>query len=114
MSLYSRTKNSKESDFFLRSKVVQKGNNNYTKPVLLVWDIADYMIGNSEARVALAFNGATPTRNSNKFNVAHPIRYPRYAMAELLPFIIVQEGLFWALQKKGWYHIGVITWLTHI
>lgn len=94
MSLYSRTKNLKESDFFLRSKVVQKGNNNYTKPVLLVWDIADYIIGNSEARVALAFNGATLTRNGNKINVAHPISYPPYAMAELLPFIKVQEGSF--------------------
>ena len=107
MSLYLRTNNSKESVFFLRSNIVQKGINNYTKPGLLVRDMTNYMIGNSEARVALAFNGATPTRNGNKINVAHPIRYPRYAMAESLPFIKVQEGLFWALQKRVGITLGL-------
>mgnify|MGYP001343655224 FL=1 len=110
MSLYSRNKSSKESDFFLRSKVVQKAINNYSKPVLLVWDMKDYMIGNSEARVALALNGATLIKNGNSVTVEVPIKYPRYALVELLPFVRVQEGLFWVLQKKGWYHIGIFTW----
>ena len=110
MSLYLRNKSSKESGFFLRSKVVQKAINNYSKPVLLVWDMKDYMIGNSEARVALALNGATLIKSKNNVTVRVPIRYPRYAMADLLPFVRVQEGLFWVLQQKGWYHTGVMTW----
>lgn len=110
MSLYSRNKSSKESAFFLRSKVVQKAINNYSKPVLLVWDMKDYMIGNSEARVALALNGATLIKNGNSVTVEVPIKYPRYALAELLPFVRVQEGLFWVLQQKGWYHTGIFTW----
>ena len=28
------------------------------------------------------------------------------------PEISVQEGLFWVLQQRGWYHTGTMTW-TH-
>lgn len=110
MSLYWRSKSSRESDFFLHSRVVQKAIKNYSKPVMLVWDMSDYMIGKSEARVALALNGATLTKKGDEVTVEVPIRYPRYAMAKLLPFVRVQEGLFWVLQQKGWYHTGVMTW----
>ena len=114
MSLYSRSKSSRESDFFLNSRVVQKAITNYSKPVMLEWDMSDYMIGNSEARVALALNGATLTKRGNKVSVEVPIRYPRYAMADLLPFVRVQEGLFWVLQQKGWYNTGVMIWHSTI
>ena len=114
MSLYSRSKSSRESDFFLNSRVVQKAITNYSKPVMLEWDMSDYMIGNSEARVALALNGATLTKRGNEVSVEVPIRYPRYAMADLLPFVRVQEGLFWVLQQKGWYNTGVMIWHSTI
>ena len=113
MSLYSRTKSPRESDFFMNSEVVLKAIENYSEPVILVWNMSDYMIGNSEARVALALNGATLIKSDNNVTVRVPIRYPRYAFAELLPFVRVQEGLFWILQQKGWYHTGVMTW-THV
>ena len=114
MSLYTPNKSSKESCFFLRSKIVQKAIKKYNKPVMLVWDMESYMIGNSEARVALALNGATLIKDGSKIAVKVPIRYPRDAMAELLPFLRVQEGLFWVLQEKGWYHTGVMTWICRV
>ena len=47
------------------------------------------MIGNSEARVAPALNRATLIKDGSKIAVEVPIRYPRNAMAELLPFLRV-------------------------
>ena len=62
---------------------------------------------NAEAFDTLALNGATLIRNGNKITVAVPISYPRYAMAELVPFIKVQEGLFWGITAKGLVsHLG--------
>ena len=112
LSLMSREKGERQSDFFMKSKVVQKAIKNYEKPTLLVWDNSAYMIGNPEARVALALNGATLIRDGQKILIEVPIRYPRNAVAPLLPGIKIQEGLFWVLQQKGWYHTGVMIW-TH-
>jgi hypothetical protein len=39
-----------------------------------------------------------------------PIEYPKETLAKLMPGIEVQEGLFWVLQQKGWYHTGTMTW----
>ena len=71
------------------------------------------MIGHPEARVALALNGATLFKNGQKISIEVPIRYPKNAVAPLLPGLKVQEGLFWILQQRGWYHTGVMTW-AHI
>lgn len=110
MSLYSQTKPVKHSNFFMRSKVVQKAIEDYSKPVMLSWHSKDYMIGNSEARVALALNGAVLTKHDDNIFIDVPIKYPRNSLVELLPMVKVQEGLFWVLQQKGWYHTGTMRW----
>ena len=112
LSLLSREKGERQSDFFMKSKVVQKAIKDYEKPTLLAWDNSAYMIGHPEARVALALNGATLFKDGQKISIEVPIKYPRNAVAPLLPGIEIQEGLFWVLQEKGWYHPGVMMW-TH-
>ena len=111
MSLYFKEKKDSRSCFFLESSVVNKAIENYEKPVMLLWDSRSYMIGHPEARVSLALNGATLSIQENIINVAVPIKYPRYALARLLPFVEVQEGLFWVLQQRNWYHTGVMNWV---
>ena len=91
-------------------RVVLKAIETYKAPTMLIWDAKDYMIGNSEARVALALNGAVLTKAGKKISVRVPIKYPRNSLVKLLPGIKVQEGLFWVLQEKGWYHTGEMTW----
>ena len=102
----------RQSDFFMKSKLVQKAIKNYKKPTLLAWKNSAYVIGSPEARVALALNGATLIKNGENIVIEVPIEYPRNAIAPLLPGINVQEGLFWVLQQKGWYRTGIMTW-TH-
>ena len=109
-SLYKKEKSERQSDFFMKSKVVLKAIETYKAPTMLIWDAKDYMIGNSEARVALALNGAVLTKAGKKISVRVPIKYPRNSLVKLLPGIKVQEGLFWVLQEKGWYHTGEMTW----
>ena len=112
MALYSEDKPSRHSNFFMSSKVVQKAVDNYSKPVMLVWHADSYMFGNPEARVALALNGAVLSKTMNEIRIDVPIKYPRNSLVKLLPMVEVQEGLFWVLQQKGWYHTGTMTW-TH-
>ena len=112
LSLMFREKGERQSDFFMESKVVQRAIKNYEKPTLLAWDNSAYMIGHPEARVALALNSATLFKDGQKISIEVPIKYPRNAIAPLLPGIKIQEGLFWVLQEKGWYHPGVMMW-TH-
>ena len=111
MSLYFKEKKDSHSCFFLESSVVNEAIENYEKPVMLLWDSRSYMIGHPEARFSLALNGATLSIQENIINVAVPIRYPRYALARVLPMVEVQEGLFWVLQQRNWYHTGVINWV---
>lgn len=96
----------------MNSKVVRNAIENYQSPKLLVWSSNDYMIGKNEARVALALNGATLSKDGKKVSIQVPIKYPRNSSVKLVPGIEVQEGLFWILQQKGWYHTGTMTW-TH-
>ena len=111
-SLMKEEKGERQSDFFMTSRVVKKAIKNYRQPAMLVWDAQDYLVGNTEARVALALNGAILTKEGKKIFVRVPIKYPRNSLVELLPGIKVQEGLFWVLQEEGWYHTGEMTW-TH-
>ena len=110
LSLMFREKGQRQSDFFMEPKLVQRAIKNYEKPTLLAWDNSAYMIGNPEARVALALNGAKLFKDGQKISIEVPIKYPRNAIAPLLPGIKIQEGLFWVLQEKGWYHPGVMIW----
>ena len=100
LSLMSREKGERQSDFFMKSKVVQRAIKNYEKPTLLAWDNSAYMIGHPEARVALALNGATLFKDGQKISIEVPIRYPRNAIAPLLPGIKIQEGLFGCYKKR--------------
>lgn len=110
LSLYTPEKQAKKSDFFMKSKVVQEAISNYNGPTKLTWNNSVYMIGHPEARVALALNGATLLKKGKEILIEVPIEYPKNAIAPLLPGLHVQEGLFWVLQQKGWYHTGVMTW----
>ena len=112
LSLYKKNKPEKKSNFFMDSSVVAQAIKNYEKPTMLVWGIDDYKFGKKEARVALALNGAVLFKHGKKISIKVPIKYPRNSLVELLPGIKVQEGLFWILQQKGWYHTGEMTW-TH-
>ena len=114
LSLYSKGKKDRESDFFLGSRVVQAAMRNYKGPVKLFWTTKDYMIGSDEARVALALNGGILKKVGKDITVEVPIRYPRDALVKLAPGIKVQEGLFWVLQQKGWYHPGTMTWTARV
>ena len=109
-SLMSKEKADRRSDFFMESKVVLEAIENYKKPTMLLWPSTNYMIGYPEARVALALNGATLIKEGKDISIEVPIKYPRYSIATLLPGVKVQEGLFWVLQEKGWYHTGTMTW----
>ena len=110
LSLYSKDKGERESDFFMNSVVVREAINNYQRPTILAWNKSDYFIGNSEARVALALNGALLRVDGNRVIIDVPIRYPKNSLVTLAPGLRVQEGLFWVLQEKGWYHPGTMTW----
>ena len=105
-----KDKGERKSDFFMESTVVRKAIENYQKPTKLLWNDTNYIIGHPEARVALALNGAVLTKEGKNISIEVPIRYPRYSIASLLPGVRVQEGLFWVLQQKGWYHSGTMTW----
>ena len=110
LALYSKTKKDRTSDFFLKSEVVSKAIKNYTSPKRLVWNIKAYKLGHKEARVALALNGSTLFKQGKEISIKVPIEYPKETLAKLAPGIEVQEGLFWVLQQKGWYHTGTMTW----
>ena len=112
LSLYGHEKGSRKSDFFMDSQVVREAIENYEGPVKLTWSNSVYMVGHPEARVALALNGATLFKDGQKIPIEVPIKYPRNAIAPLLPGIKIQEGLFWVLQEKGCYQPGVMMW-TH-
>ncbi len=110
LALYSKTKKDRTSDFFLKSEVVSKAIKNYTSPKRLVWNIKAYTLGHREARVALALNGSTLFKQGKEISIKVPIEYPKETLAKLMPGIEVQEGLFWVLQQKRWYHTGTMTW----
>lgn len=114
LSLYSQHKPQQHSDFFMQSSVVRNAIEKYSGPKVLTWPSSAYMIGNTEARVALALNGATLIKHGSVVRIEVPVRYPRNSLVKLLPFVEVQEGLFWVLQQRGWYHAGTMTWLHNL
>lgn len=110
LSLYFREKKNKKSCFFMESEILSQEIANYEKPKVITWNTSTYMIGHPEARFSLALNGATLKIKNDIISVEVPIRYPKKSLVKLLPFIEVEEGLFWVLQEKGWYHPGTFIW----
>lgn len=108
-----------DDDFFLDSRVIKKAIDNYTKPQRLTWDPSNYNLGESEARVALTFNGGTLHIEDGIIQVKVPCAWPRYsdyrdhtAKTPLVRFpkIEVQEGLFWVLEQERWIHPYTAVW----
>ena len=111
-----------ESDFFLESEFIQNKLDNYSEPVRLAWSPDSYVLGNSEARIALALNTGTLYIEDGKAKVSVPCTWPKQSdhrdpswttplvsVPGLLD-IRVQEGLFWVLEQEGWIHPYTAVW----
>jgi hypothetical protein len=115
-----------ESDFFLKSRFIQNKLDNYSKPVRLAWLPNDYLLGNSESRIALALNTGTLSIEDGKVKVSVPCTWPQYSdyrdhswttpLVSIwgLPEIRIQEGLFWILEQEGWIHPYTAVWETDL
>ena len=113
-----------ESDFFLKSRFIQNKLDNYSKPVRLAWLPNDYLLGNSESRIALALNTGTLSIEDGKVKVSVPCTWPQYSdyrdhswttplvSIRDLPEIRIQEGLFWILEQEGWIYPYTVIWET--
>ena len=104
-----------ESDFFLESAFIQDKIDNYTEPIRLAWSSSDYLLGNSEARVALALNTGTLSLEDARVKVSVPFTWPKQSWIRLLdvpwlPEIRVQEGLFWVLEQEDWIYPYTAVW----
>jgi len=111
-----------ESDFFLDSRFIQNALDNYSGPVRLAWPSSDYLLGNPEARTALALNTGTLYIEDGKVKVSVPCTWPKQSdyrdhswatpLVRIpgLPEIRVQEGLFWVLEQEGWIHPYTAVW----
>jgi len=112
-----------EDDFFMDSVVVKNAIANYTKPKRITWNPKHYNLGESEARVALTFNGGTLFIEGDQVLVKVPCGWPQYSNyrdhSEKTPLvrwpeISVQEGLFWVLEEERWIYPHVATWTTKL
>ena len=113
-----------KSDFFLKSRFIQNKLDNYSKPVRLAWLPNDYLLGNSESRIALALNTGTLSIEDGKVKVSVPCTWPQYSdyrdhswttplvSIRGLPEIRIQEGLFWILEQEGWIYPYTVIWET--
>ena len=112
-----------EDDFFMDSVVVKNAIANYTRPKRITWNPKHYNLGESEARVALTFNGGTLYMEGDQVLVKVPCAWPQYSNyrdhSEKTPLvrwpeISVQEGLFWVLEEERWIYPHVATWTTKL
>ena len=111
-----------ESDFFLESEFIQNKLDNYSEPVRLAWSPDSYVLGNSEARIALALNTGTLYIEDGRVKVSVPCAWPQHSdyrdhswttplvSIRGLPEIRVQEGLFWVLEQEGWIYPYTAVW----
>ncbi len=108
-----------EDDFFKDSLIIKKAIANYSGPKRVTWHPSNYHLGESEARVALTFNGGTLRIEDNQVIVEVPCAWPQYSNyrdhSEKTPLvrwpeISVQEGLFWVLEKERWIYPYVAVW----
>lgn len=104
------------SDFFMNSQKVQSAIQFY-KPKQtneIKWKVSEYVLGNKEARFALALNPCTLKVENQKYALQVHIKYPPSCEVVLLSKprkIIVEEGLFHYLQVVGWLHPYQATWI---
>ena len=115
-----------ESDFFLESEFIQNVLDNYSEPVRLAWPPSDYLLGSSEARIALALNTGTLYIQDRKVKVSVPCTWPKQSdyrdhswttplvSVSGLPEVRVQEGLFWILEQEGWIYPYTAVWETDL
>tara|TARA_R110000803_G_scaffold9291_1_gene29449 strand:- start:18 stop:602 length:585 start_codon:yes stop_codon:yes gene_type:complete len=112
-----------KDNFFMESEVVKNAITDYTKPKKLYWNPNHYNLGESEARVALTFNGGTLYIEGDQVLVKVPCAWPQYSNyrdhSEKTPLIrwpeiSVQEGLFWVLEEERWIYPHVATWTTKL
>jgi hypothetical protein len=108
-----------EDDFFMQSIVVKKAIADYAKPKRTTWNPKHYNLGESEARVALTFNGGTLYMEGDQVLVKVPCAWPQYSNyrdhSEKTPLvrwpeISVQEGLFWVLEEERWIYPYTAVW----
>ena len=114
-----------EDDFFLKSKFILNKLDNYSelpKPVRLAWLPNDYLLGNSEARIALTLNTGFLSIEDDKVKVSVSSTWPKHSDHRnhsqptilidrpYLPKIAVQEGLFWILEQEGWIYPYTAVW----
>ena len=110
-----------EDDFFMDSVVVKNAVANYTEPKRITWNPKHYNLGESEARVALTFNGGTLYMEGDQVLVKVPCAWPQYSNyrdhSEKTPLvrwpeISVQEGLFWVLEEERWIYPHTAVWVA--
>ncbi len=108
-----------EDDFFKESKIIKRAVANYSGPKRVTWNPSHYNLGESEARVALTFNGGTLYMEGTQITVKVPCAWPQYSNyrdhSEKTPLvswpeISVQEGLFWVLEEERWIHPYTAVW----
>ena len=112
-----------EDDFFMESTVVKQAITGYTKPKRITWNPRHYNLGESEARVALTFNGGTLYMEDDQVLVKVPCTWPQYSNyrnhSEKTPLvrwpeISVQEGLFWVLEEERWIYPFTAVWVSSV
>ena len=112
-----------EDDFFMESTVVKQAIAGYTKPKRITCNPRHYNLGESEARVALTFNGGTLYREDDQVLVKVPCTWPQYSnyrdhleKTPLVrwPEISVQEGLFWVLEEERWIYPFTAVWVSSV
>ena len=112
-----------QDDFFMESTVVKQAIAGYTKPKRITWNPRHYNLGESEARVALTFNGGTLYREDDQVLVKVPCTWPQYSNyrdhSEKTPLvrwpeISVQEGLFWVLEEERWIYPFTAVWVSSV
>jgi hypothetical protein len=115
---------SDDNKFFLRSKVVKaavKAACESGAAVPVTWNLSSYAIRPDyqsyvETRTALALNGAVAHCQNGRPTVRIKVDYPRRAMARFIvvndfPVLQIQEGMFNALEEKGWYKPYTYEWV---
>ena len=120
------------SDFPMHSKKVQNtlkqfikslhdsNENEKTLKKRIAWDSKEYVLGNKEARYALALNPSImrmrAERNNSKWRIditlKVPVAFPQNSNTQLIssPDLFIEEGLFWMLQEAGWLYPYEAVW----
>lgn len=108
------------SNFFLESKRICKALSpeNYRDNVIVRWNVSDYILGNTEARYALALNpcelNMINKKNELFYSAKVKVKYPTKSEVVLIKKpvrIVIEEGLFRYLQDVGWFHPYDAIWI---